>query len=245
MAALLISIAVLGVLSSAAMPVWRQVAQREKEAEFIFRGEQYARAVDLYQRKFAGAFPPSIDVLVDQKFLRREYRDPMTEAGEFQILYQTSQLPGASESGQEAGQDSTRTRSPTLSGSGSRTRSPGAASTPMGPRGGVLGVVSKSEEPSIRLYNGRDHYDEWVFVFTAATAQAGTVAPGGQGAERPGLQQGPPQSGQGRSGQGPGGFGPAGGPAGRGPGSMSSGGPGAPSGGRPNSPFPPGAPPRP
>ena len=90
MAALLVSIAVMGILMSAAMPVWRQTARREKEAELVFRGEQYARAIGLYQRRFAVAFPPSIDVLVEQKFLRRKYKDPMTEDGEFQVLYQAS-----------------------------------------------------------------------------------------------------------------------------------------------------------
>ena len=201
MAALLVSIGVLGILMSVAMPVWRQAAQREKEAELIFRGEQYARAIGLYQRRLAGAFPASIDVLVDQKFLRRKYKDPMTEDGEFQILYQTSQLPRATGSEQEAGQPSAGTRSPTLWGSGSQTRPSGTSSMVMGPRGGVLGVVSKSEETSIRLYNDQNHYDEWLFVFTAATAQAGAVAPGAPGGrgdgERSGQQEGELQGGQG------------------------------------------------
>ena len=43
MAALLVSIGVMMLLMSVAMPVWRTQAQREKEAELIFRGEQIAR----------------------------------------------------------------------------------------------------------------------------------------------------------------------------------------------------------
>ena len=87
MAALLVSIGVLMVIMSVAMPVWRTQAQREKEAELIFRGEQYARAVNLYTRKMGpGNFPPSIDVLVQQHFLRKKYKDPMTEDGEFEII---------------------------------------------------------------------------------------------------------------------------------------------------------------
>ncbi len=58
MAALLVSIGVMMVLMSVAMPVWRHEVQREKEAELIFRGEQYARAINLYQRKMGpGNFP--------------------------------------------------------------------------------------------------------------------------------------------------------------------------------------------
>ena len=61
MAALLVSIGVMMVLMSVAMPVWRHEVQREKEAELIFRGEQYARAINLYQRKIGpGNFPPSL-----------------------------------------------------------------------------------------------------------------------------------------------------------------------------------------
>ena len=241
MAALLVSIGVLGILMSAAMPVWRQAAQREKETELIFRGEQYARAIGLYQRRFAGAFPASIDVLVDQKFLRRKFKDPMTEDGKFQILYQTSQLPGATGNGQEGDQPSAGARSPTLSGSGSQTRPSGASSTVMGPRGGVLGVVSKSEEASIRLYNDRNHYDEWLFVFAAATAQAGAVAPGGRGdRQRSGEQEGLLQGGQGPRGQGPGGFGRPGRQGGHGQGPGPPGAPGDPLGRRPNPPEAPG-----
>ena len=57
MAALLVSLAVMTVLMSVAMPVWRHEAQREKEAELVFRGEQYARAIDLYQRKIGPELP--------------------------------------------------------------------------------------------------------------------------------------------------------------------------------------------
>ena len=38
MAALLVSIAVMGILMSVALPAWRQAARREKEAELVFRG---------------------------------------------------------------------------------------------------------------------------------------------------------------------------------------------------------------
>ena len=95
MAALLVSLGVMTVLMSVAMPVWRHQAQREKEAELIFRGEQYARAINLYQRKMGpGNFPPSIDVLVQQRFLRKKYKDPMTEDGEFEIIRPAARAAG-------------------------------------------------------------------------------------------------------------------------------------------------------
>jgi type II secretory pathway pseudopilin PulG len=88
MAALLVTLAIMGVAISVAMPVWRTMVQREKEEELIFRGRQYVRAIRLFQGRYANAYPPSIDTLVEQKFLRKKYKDPMTEDGEFEVLHQ-------------------------------------------------------------------------------------------------------------------------------------------------------------
>jgi len=85
MAALLVALSVLAVFMTIALPVWNTQAQREKEAELVFRGEQYARAVMLYQRKFANALPPSVDVLLNDRYLRKKYKDPIT-GGDFQLL---------------------------------------------------------------------------------------------------------------------------------------------------------------
>jgi type II secretory pathway pseudopilin PulG len=85
MAALLVGLAVMAVVMTMAMPVWSTVGKRAREDELVFRGEQYARAIGLYQRKYANALPPSIDVLINEKFLRRKYLDPVT-GGEFQAL---------------------------------------------------------------------------------------------------------------------------------------------------------------
>ena len=88
MAALLVSLAVMSVLMSAVLPAWRHQAQREKEAELVFRGEQYVRAIRLWEMKMGpGSRPPNFDMLVQQKFLRKKYKDPMTEDGEFQPLF--------------------------------------------------------------------------------------------------------------------------------------------------------------
>src|SRR5689334_19424785 len=78
MAALLIAMSIMAIMMTVVMPVWKQTAQREKEEELIFRGTQYAHAIGLFQRKFANAAPPSLDVLIEQKFLRRKYKDPIT-----------------------------------------------------------------------------------------------------------------------------------------------------------------------
>ena len=96
MAVLIFAIGVMAVLWSVALPAWSQFARREKEEELVFRGTQYARAIGLYQRRFANASPPSLDVLIEQRFLRTKYQDPMTADGEFQLLYLTPNQPGSS-----------------------------------------------------------------------------------------------------------------------------------------------------
>jgi type II secretory pathway pseudopilin PulG len=203
MVALLVGLAVMAVVMSAAMPVWRTMAKREAEEELVFRGQQYARAIGLYQRKFANAYPPNLDLLLKQKFLRKKYRDPMTKDGEFQLLYQGAMMPGAGVPG--------AARPGMQTGRGDQTQQQGSASQATGqpsgmaqtdarqsafgsvggqpgvPAGGIIGVASKSKEKSLRVYNGRTTYNEWQFVWNPQTATPGMM-PGGN---RPGPMRPP------------------------------------------------------
>ena len=98
MAGLLVAIGALGLLLSMAMPTWQTFVKREKEAELVFRGGQYARAITLYGEQFAGAFPPNVETLVEGRFLRKAYTDPMTKDGEFEVitLDTLQNIPGVS-----------------------------------------------------------------------------------------------------------------------------------------------------
>ena len=191
MAALLVSLSLMGLLMSMALPVWSQQARREREAELIFRGEQYARAIVLYQRRQPGAFPSDLDTLVEGRYLRRKYGDPMRGGAEFRVQRQTDQdAPGsaafgegASGSGAEPGADR---GSGASSRGGGRDRDDGGG----GIEGGIIGVVSRSTEASLRAYNGRRRYDEWEFTYLGAgTEGAGDPTPG-SGAEALGGRRG-------------------------------------------------------
>jgi type II secretory pathway pseudopilin PulG len=214
MAALIVGIAVMAVLMTAAMPVWKHLAQREKEEELVFRGEQYAHAIGMFQRRTANAYPPSLDVLVQQKMLRKKYKDPITD-DDFVPLTQAQQAGRGNQPGQGAAQQGRGQQAP-----GRGTAAPGQVST----AGGIIGVTSKSTDTSIRLYKGRSHYNEWAFIYTPP-AQApgaggvGTPGAGGRGQQQPGQRgnqpQGPQPFGggiQGRGGRGPAGPGGANGP---------------------------------
>ena len=228
MAALLVAMSVMAIVLSTALPVFQTVARREREAELVFRGEQYARAIGLFQRKYANALPPDVQVLIDQRFLRKKYKDPIT-GGDFLLMG-----PGSPELAQALGTtpqqalDALRGR-----GAGGRGATTGAANVgrtgqPQAPQfgsgrgatgmpagrgaqtaagqaasaqagGGILAVASKSTQTSFRVYNGKAKYNEWVFMAVAATTAAG--APPGSGGQAPGGRGG---AAGGRGGTGPG-----------------------------------------
>ena len=100
MAVLLVAMAVMAVMMTVAMPVWKQASQREKEQELIFRGLQYSRAIGLFERKYANTPPPTLDVLVKERFLRKKYKDPITNTDFVPVtaLAATTQ-PGAGPTG--------------------------------------------------------------------------------------------------------------------------------------------------
>ena len=188
MAALLVVLAIMSLMLSMALPVWHHAAQREREAELIFRGEQYARAIMLYQRQTPGAYPPDVETLVEGRFLRRAYRDPMTADGEFRLVLQ-SERAALSGSGSAGGAPADPSGGPR---NGPLRRRQGDAATERpgfmrgvrpfedrdedrsgGVDGNIVGVVSRSEETSIALYNGRSKYSEWVFVDASPATSPG------------------------------------------------------------------------
>ena len=193
MAALLVVLAVMSLMLSMALPAWHHAAQREREAELIFRGEQYARAIMLYQRQTPGAYPPDVDTLVEGRFLRRAYRDPMTAGGEFRLIRQSelSELGGGSsgagaDSGGASADEGDGTRRPD-DDAGDRPGFPQGVRPfanrdergPGGVDGNIAGVVSRSEETSIAIYKGQSRYSDWVFLGEGpAAGEAGQPQPG-------------------------------------------------------------------
>ena len=227
MAALLVAMSLMAVMMTVAMPAWKHMSQREKEAELVFRGQQYARAIELMQRKMPGALPPNIDLLVTQKFLRKKYKDPIT-GEDFDTVGPAQAIapggPGAQQPGGRAGTGAQQPggragpgapqpggRGGTATAGGGRSNAPaaqpatpGAASPGAvagGAQGGIIGVVSKSKDTSIRLYDGRSHYNEWIFQAVQRTQTPG----GATGAGTPGGGGGPGQPTPGGRGQPPGG----------------------------------------
>jgi type II secretory pathway pseudopilin PulG len=85
--ALLAAIVIIGISLGSAAKSWQNIAQREKEEELLFRGNQYRLAIERYYNALPGRhqFPNSIDeLLVDsrtptgKRHLRQRYKDPIT-----------------------------------------------------------------------------------------------------------------------------------------------------------------------
>jgi hypothetical protein len=125
---------VLLVSLSEAVINWQKAMQREREQELIFRGKQFVRAIELWQRKFPGTLPTSIDALLNtnnMRFLRKKWKDPITNSEEWRLIklnpdgsisgltvVPTGGLPGAKISGAPG-----QTRESSLGPSSSNTAS--------------------------------------------------------------------------------------------------------------------------
>lgn len=88
----LIVIAVMGGGLAAYGELASHAAQREKEAELLFRGQQYRQAIESYYRK-EQTYPPKLAALLEDprhptpvRHLRKLYRDPITGAADWAIM---------------------------------------------------------------------------------------------------------------------------------------------------------------
>ena len=184
--ALLAAIAVMMILLAAAMPSWRYVMKNDAEEELLSRGGQIADAIARYQRRHGNALPPSLEVLVQQRFLRRAYKDPMTKHGRWRLLRPGDAIlpgaPGLPAAGARPGATTGTTATTTTT---TTTTRPSAFSQPGQTIGGFQGVASTSTDKSLRIFNGRTKYNEWLFV-AGQPRVIGRQAPAGP---RPGSAQ--------------------------------------------------------
>ena len=139
---LVFAVTVLTIGLMVAIPVWQTQMQREKEEELIFRGKQYVEAIRLYQQKNPGAFPERLQDLLEEKCIRRLYGDPMTETGEWNVVlfYQESSSLGKVMVASQ--------------------RDLKSLDHPQ-----IIGVVSRSNKKSKKIYNKQETYDRWLFFY--------------------------------------------------------------------------------
>jgi type II secretory pathway pseudopilin PulG len=144
---LMVAVFIMAIGFLLATPIWKTQIQREKEEELIFRGKQYVEAVRLFQIKYPGSFAKTFEELLEERCLRKMYKDPMTENGEWNII-----LPygGASRRQEEATQKILVVPQSALASVDN-------------PR--IIGVVSSSPDKSIKIYFDQETYDKWLFYY--------------------------------------------------------------------------------
>jgi type II secretory pathway pseudopilin PulG len=95
--AMLFAVLALGIMLAAAGLLWQTQVKREKEAELLFIGAEFRRAIASYYRAIPSqpAYPASLeDLLQDMRFvdtrrhLRRIYADPFTGKAEWGLIDQ-------------------------------------------------------------------------------------------------------------------------------------------------------------
>jgi hypothetical protein len=87
----MMGLVVMSIMLGALVQQWSDIQRRENEAELIFRGNQYVKAIKLYQAEHGGALPTSLEILIkpgprQRRYIRRLFRDPMVPDGKWGIL---------------------------------------------------------------------------------------------------------------------------------------------------------------
>ena len=174
---LMVIITVLNIAIAAALPVWSTMMKREREEELIFRGLQYAEAIRLFQQRF-GRLPVRLEELieVEPRCIRQLWKDPMTDSLDWGLVVATPRR-GRATPGQPAGVPGQDLAPP-------QGEQPGEAqgASPQLPQGPIVGVYSRSTDEALKVFFGRDRYDQW--QFTLELISQGGLTPGNPAAQQ-------------------------------------------------------------
>jgi type II secretory pathway pseudopilin PulG len=188
---LLLVMSLLALFALGAAQNIRQQAQREREKEAIFRGEQVGDAIRSYYR-YRGAqgvnsLPNSMDDLLQGiprgtkklQILRSEAaHDPLSSSGEWKLVGPTSQDVGAfvksltvysggvppTPRGDMARLASLIPQMMNVLDTQSTNTAPGGEDDSANSAGPFLGVASRSQRNSVMTYYGIDRHDGWLFT---------------------------------------------------------------------------------
>lgn len=189
--ALLMLMSLLAVWALAAAENVRQQAQREREREAMFRGEQVADAIRLYYR-FRGAqgvnsLPTSMEQLREGiprgtkklQILRAQAAlDPLSSSGEWKLIGPTSSgvadfvksltiysggIPPTPR-GDMGRLASLIPQMANVLDTGSTSTAPGGEDDSENSSGPFIGVASRSQRNSVMTYYGIDRHDGWLFT---------------------------------------------------------------------------------
>jgi type II secretory pathway pseudopilin PulG len=191
--ALLAVMTIVALFAMAAAPQLRQQAQREREKEEIFRGEQVADAVRIYYKTHGTTVPQSLPTSIEQllegipqgtrkvQILRPSAaRDALSSSGEWRLIAPQAQelldfeesvaifaggFPPRPRDTVIAGlQDASVPRITNVLNTRSTEAAPGGEDTAASSSGPFVGVASRSRRNSVINYYGIDRHDHWIFT---------------------------------------------------------------------------------
>jgi type II secretory pathway pseudopilin PulG len=110
--AMLLMLTLVGVGALSAAEVWSTTRKRQREADLLWTGEQYRKAIESYWKTTPGPrkiLPSTIDQLLDDNrfpnpvhHLRKAYTDPMTDGQDFELIKRNNALVGVKSTSAEA-----------------------------------------------------------------------------------------------------------------------------------------------
>ncbi|MFI5198156.1 MAG: type II secretion system protein [Thermoanaerobaculia bacterium] len=172
--ALIVGLTVMAILIAGVLPMASAESQRDKEAELIFRGFQYAEGIRNFHRRYA-RYPNTLKEMFEMRprTLRKLWKDPMTNSDKWGLITAAG-APVTTTGGvvpPGGGLAPTPSPIPTVSPfSSSAGGSPGDQ-----PPGPIMGVYSTLKKKGYRLFNGRENYNEWRFTEQTLMNQSPSV----------------------------------------------------------------------
>jgi len=189
--ALLLMSALLVIGVAIVVPTITFEIRRDKEAELIHRGAQYSRAIRAFTKATA-RYPLRLEELQStdgRRFIRKLYKDPIT-GGDFRLLHLSdvhaaAPTPTLNDSGSQDRADSAATTASTNSSDATTTNQPAPngggnlaqGTSPQNPSqnsgnsngvpsdGVIMGVASTSKDRTVREFEGKNHYNQWLFFY--------------------------------------------------------------------------------
>ena len=185
---ILVMLALVMLALLAAAPSIATQIRRDREEELMHRGRQYAIAIKRFYKKF-GRYPTNLEELENanrMRFLRRRFKDPMTESGEWRLIRfgevkttptglfgkpLTAGAPAAavgtpaSALGQPSQATGTSSQQPGTPGQQAASSSADSLAGKTFGGGPIVGVASTSTQESLKELNGKNHYNDWEFFY--------------------------------------------------------------------------------
>ena len=167
----LFSVAIFGIALAGVGQIWQTKAQREKERELLFVGEQFQKAIMSYYNDASTGlkqYPESLqDLLLDsrsstpKRHLRKIFLDPMTNSYEWGLVKESDSEQIDKEPGSEQAEKESESEQ--------ADKSIFISKDPK-----IIGVYSRSKKVPIKIKNfsedfsdfsKADSYQDWKFIF--------------------------------------------------------------------------------